>query len=76
MVLDWQSSYDRLIGEVATIIIAAHPINTAAHYRLFSRWGRWKYRQPGRDVPYVSDQEWVTLALTAAAVAGAVRGMW
>ena len=22
----------------------------------------WKYRQQGRDVPYVTDQEWVTLA--------------
>ena len=61
---------------VAYIIIAAHPINTAAHYRLFSRWGRWKYRQQGRDVPYVSDQEWVTLALTVAAVGGAVWLMW
>jgi hypothetical protein len=61
---------------VAYIIIAAHPINTAAHYRLFSRWGRWKYRQQGRDVPYVSDQEWVTLGITAAAVGGAVWLMW
>lgn len=56
------------MGEVADI--AAHPIKTEAHYRLFSRWGRWKYGQRGRDVPYVSDQEWVTLGLTVAAVGG------
>ena len=40
---------------IAYIVIAAHPLNTAAHYRLFSRYGRTKYRQQGRDVPYVTD---------------------
>jgi hypothetical protein len=53
----------------AYVVIAAHPINTAAHYRLFSRYGRAKYLQAGRDVPYVSDQEWGTLALTGLALA-------
>jgi hypothetical protein len=53
---------------IAYIIIAAHPLNTAAHYRLFSPWGRTKYRQQGRDVPYVTDQEWITLLLTLAAI--------
>ena len=53
----------------AYVLIAAHPINTAAHYRLFSRYGRAKYRQAGRDVPYISDQEWLTLAVTVAALA-------
>jgi hypothetical protein len=56
----------------AYIVIAAHPLNTAAHYRLFSRWGRTKYRQQGRDVPYVTDQEWITLALTAACIGWAL----
>src|SRR6185503_1607319 len=39
---------------IAYIVIAAHPLNTAAHYRLFSRTGRTKYRAQGRDVPYVA----------------------
>ena len=56
---------------IAYIIIAAHPLNTAAHYRLFSPYGRLKYRQQGRDVPYVTDQEWVTLLLTVAAIGAA-----
>ena len=53
---------------IAYIIIAAHPINTAAHYRLFSRRGRSKYSEQERDVPYITDQEWLTLALTVAAL--------
>lgn len=57
---------------IAYIVIVAHPLNTAAHYRLFSPWGRTKYRQQGRDVPYVTDQEWITLLLTAAAVGTAL----
>jgi hypothetical protein len=55
---------------LAYIVIAMHPINTAAHYRVFSRYGRSKYRAQNRDVPYISDQEWLALAVTFAAVAG------
>ena len=54
---------------LAYIVIGMFPINTAAHYRVFSRYGRSKYMQQGRDVPYITDQEWVTLALTFAALA-------
>lgn len=53
----------------AYVLIAAYPINVAAHYRLFSPYGRTKYRQAGRDVPYITDQEWATLIMTAAALA-------
>ena len=53
----------------AYVVIASFPINTAAHYRLFSRYGRAKYRQAGRDVPYISDQEAVTLTATLVALA-------
>jgi hypothetical protein len=56
----------------AYVIIASFPINTAAHYRLFSRYGRDIYRQAGRDVPYISDQEGVTLLLTFAAIAATI----
>lgn len=57
---------------VAYIIIAAHPLNTAAHYRLFFSKGRTQYEQPGRDYPHVTDQEWVTLLFTVAAIGGAL----
>jgi hypothetical protein len=57
----------------AYVVIASFPINTAAHYRLFSRYGRAKYRQAGRDVPYISDQEGVTLLLTLAALAATIH---
>jgi hypothetical protein len=53
----------------AYVVIAAHPINTAAHYRLFSRGGREKYREAGRDYPRISDQEWATMVTTGAALA-------
>ena len=53
----------------AYVVIAAHPLNTAAHYRLFSQYGRAKYIEAGLDVPYISDQEWGTLVLIASALA-------
>jgi hypothetical protein len=56
----------------AYVVIASFPINTAAHYRLFSRYGRAKYRQAGRDVPYITDQEGVTLLATFAALAATI----
>jgi hypothetical protein len=65
---------------IAYIVIAAHPLNTAAHYRLFSRAGRSKYHKQGEqgaltDLPYVTDQEMVTLPLTLAAIA-ATLSLW
>lgn len=56
----------------AYVIIAAHPINTAAHYRLFSPTGRSKYRAAERDVPYISDQEMLTLAATVAGLVATI----
>jgi hypothetical protein len=56
----------------AYVVIASFPINTAAHYRLFSRYGRAKYRQAGRDVPYISDQEAATLLATFVALAATI----
>jgi hypothetical protein len=56
----------------AYVVIASFPINTAAHYRLFSRYGRAKYRQAGRDVPYISDQEAVALLATFTALAATI----
>ncbi len=50
---------------VAYVLIAMHPVNEAAHYRLFSRKGRHLYVKAGRDFPFVTDQETATLAVTA-----------
>lgn len=56
---------------VAYVLIAMHPVNEAAHYRLFSPKGRTVYEQSNRDYPLVTDQEAVTLIVTVLS-AGAV----
>lgn len=57
----------------AYVVITAYPINIAAHYRLFSRYGRTKYIEAGGDVPYISDQEWLTLLATVAALVATIH---
>ena len=54
------------------VLIALHPINEAAHYRLFSKYGRSVYKAKARDYPWITDQEIVTVAISAicAATAG------
>jgi hypothetical protein len=44
--------------------IAFHPINEAAHYRLFSRKGRSIYTDVGRDYPWITDQEIFTVIIS------------
>ena len=53
----------------AFVLIAMHPINTAAHYRLFSTKGRAKYTNQKKDYPWVTDQETATLIITVILVA-------
>jgi len=68
-------SATRLVFSVAFVFLAFHPINVAAHYRLFSKKGRSIYPERDRDYPYVTDQELVTVIATlifAAAVASAL----
>lgn len=52
---------------VAYILIGFHPINMAAHYRLFSKAGRSIYGK--RDYPWLTDQEAVSIALSVMAAA-------
>ena len=52
----------RFVVALAATAIAFHPINMAAHYRLFSRKGRTIY--DGTEIPLITDQEWRTLAVT------------
>jgi len=56
----------------ASVLIAFHPVSMAGHYRLFSPLGRSVYSQRGRDYPYVTDQEIVSvvLSLLCAGLAG------
>lgn len=55
----------------AYVFIAMHPINEAAHYRLFSREGRSIYIVDDRgDYPYVTGQEALTEVLTIFLAAG------
>lgn len=55
-------------------LVAFHPINVAAHYRLlFSKAGRSIYlKTPGGDYPYITGQEAISLAisLVMATIAG------
>lgn len=62
----------RLVFSVAFVLLAFHPINVAAHYRLFSKRGRSIYPERDRDYPYATGQELLTVVVTitlAAAVA-------
>jgi hypothetical protein len=67
------SQISKTVLAVAYILIALHPINAAAHYRLFSREGRHMYERQERDYPYITDQEIVT---TIATLVFAVVGGW
>jgi hypothetical protein len=59
----------RLFIAIAATLIAFHPINVAAHYRLFAKGGRSVYKSKQRDIPLITDQEWFTLAMTGIALA-------
>lgn len=48
----------------AWVLFALHPINVAAHYRLFSPRGRSVYDDRGVDHPWITDQEMATSAVT------------
>lgn len=58
------------------LLVALHPINTAAHYRLFSRSDRSVYKDSGRNYPYVTGQEMFTLLLSVVLVFLAARWLW
>jgi hypothetical protein len=71
--------FDRLAKTMVSVgytLIAFHPVNTAAHYRLFSPSGRGIYTRALRDYPYITDQEVITLLLSFVAAIGAGMWMW
>jgi hypothetical protein len=61
---------------VGFMLIALHPINIASHYRLFSRAGRTVYTSTGRDYPYLTRQEAISLAFSILAATAAGGWVW
>ena len=59
---------------VSSVIAILYPVILAGHYRLFSSKGRSIYAERGRDVAYVTDQEWLILiiALLVALTSGVI----
>ena len=64
--LPWPWVSARTVVAAAATLLALHPFNTAAHYRLFSPKGRSIYA--GEAHPYVTDQEYLSLAATVVLV--------
>ena len=66
------SKASRVSLVIAFVLAIFYPIILAGHYRLFFQKGRSEYIEKGLDVPHVTDQEGVLLAvaLIGAAVAG------
>jgi hypothetical protein len=46
------------------VLMAFHPLTTAAHYRLWSREGVRKHARDGKDCPYATTEELVSAALS------------
>ena len=63
----------KIVLAVGYVLIALHPVNQAAHYRLFSRKGRSVYN---KGYPWITDQEIASLLFTsgAAMLAGWIIG--
>jgi hypothetical protein len=62
------SSTARACLAFAFVLAVFYPVTLAGHYRLFSQHGRQRYKDQGRDVPRVTDQE---AALLLVSVVGA-----
>jgi len=54
----------KLVLSIGFALVVMHPINMIGHYRFLSPHGRHIYTVAGRDYPYITDHEWVTLVLT------------
>jgi hypothetical protein len=72
-------SYLRLSRMILTggyVLIAFHPLTTAAHYRLWSREGIRKRVRDGKDYPYATAEELVSssLSIVIAVLAAAYIG--
>jgi hypothetical protein len=66
----------RSVLAVSFVLIVFHPITMAAHNRLFSRTGRAIYDEQGRDYPWITRQELVSVVLSMVCAAGAGWLAW
>ena len=64
MIITINSNILEMIISISFILLIMHPVNTASHYRLFSKKGRYKYIELGKDFPWITDQEIVTIIIT------------
>jgi hypothetical protein len=64
MIISVSEQITTIIIAEAFVLIVFHPINMAAHYRLFSKLGRYKYEIEKKDFPYITDQEIITYIIT------------
>jgi hypothetical protein len=61
----------------AYVLIAFHPISEAAHYRLlFSKEGRQIYAKTGKDSPWITDHEVLTIIISAVLATAAGCIVW
>ncbi len=67
----------RMVLAGGYVLIAFHPLTTAAHYHLWSRKGIRKHARDGNDYPYATTEELVSflLSVVIAALAAAYIGM-
>jgi hypothetical protein len=67
----------RMVLAGGYVLIAFHPLTTAAHYRMWSREGIRKHASDGNDYPYATTEELVSSALSVviAVLAAAYIGM-
>jgi hypothetical protein len=54
----------RMVLAGGYVLIAFHPLTTAAHYRLWSREGIRNHLRDGKDYPYATTEELVSLFLS------------
>jgi hypothetical protein len=75
--IDTYLSLSRMVLAGGYVLIAFHPLTTAAHYRLWSREGIRKRARDGNDHPYATAEELVSssLSVVMATLAAAYIGM-
>jgi len=54
----------KMVLGVSVILIAFHPISTAAHYRLLSGKGREDYLDSQGDYPYITKEELISYVIS------------
>jgi hypothetical protein len=64
IVTDTYLWFSRMIVAGGYVLLAFYPLTTALHYRLWSREGICKHARDGKDYPYATTEEFVSVALS------------